>query len=175
MFTGKQGELMVRVLVCGGRTFGEFGERRNMSAAEIEARSAQVLLQRNMVRVQLYRICDEYHCWSEPDQYGNRLPIDITVIHGGAKGADRLADEWAVVNWLPIREIKADWQTHGLRAGMIRNLQMIEEEKPDVVLAFPGGRGTANMVQQALAHRIRVIEIDHQGNSHERNEQASLF
>lgn len=153
---------MVRVLVCGGRTFGEFAPeeaRLRMTHEERAADTARVHRQRNLVMVRLYQLCDEQGCWSEPDAYGNTIPIDIVIIHGGAKGADSLADQWAVVNWVRFEEFRADWNKHGKSAGMIRNLQMITEGKPDVVLAFPGGPGTRNMIKQARAHGIRVIEV----------------
>lgn len=85
--------------------------------------------------------------------------VDFTIIEGGAKGADFLARVWAVFRHLPYIEIKADWQRHGKAAGGIRNNQMLVEGKPDVVLAFPGGAGTADMVRRAKVATIRVIEI----------------
>lgn len=79
------------------------------------------------------------------------------VITGGASGADRIAEEWArpVV---PVETYKADWTKYGKAAGPIRNQQMIDEGKPDAVLAFPGGRGTADMVRRAVSAGIPVID-----------------
>ena len=54
----------------------------------------------------------------------------------------------------------ADWDTHGRGAGPIRNKQMLEEGKPDLVIAFPGGKGTANMIGQAKEAGIPVREIE---------------
>lgn len=81
------------------------------------------------------------------------------VIHGGARGADRLAAQWAVAERIPVREFPADWTAHGRAAGPIRNEQMLREGKPDLVVAFEGGRGTANMVALARAAGVRVIEV----------------
>ena len=78
------------------------------------------------------------------------------VIDGGATGADKLAAEWAWMSNKPNRCFPADWKTYGRGAGPIRNKQMLDEGKPDLVLAFPGGRGTANMVKQAQAAGVRV-------------------
>jgi hypothetical protein len=36
---------------------------------------------------------------------------------------------------------------------------MLEEGKPDLVVAFPGGTGTANMVKQARAAGVEVLEV----------------
>ena len=43
--------------------------------------------------------------------------------------------------------------------GHIRNQQMIDEGKPDLVVAFKGGTGTADMVRRAKKHNIKVIEV----------------
>ena len=52
----------------------------------------------------------------------------------------------------------ADWEKHGKAAGPKRNKRMLEW-KPDLVVAFPGGKGTANMVQQARQAGVEVIEV----------------
>lgn len=81
---------------------------------------------------------------------------DLVIIHGGANGADLLADSWATVNWVAVVEYKADWNTHGKKAGYLRNKQMLEEGKPDLVIAFPGGRGTNMMVKLAREANVAV-------------------
>lgn len=82
------------------------------------------------------------------------------VIHGNAQGADRLADIWAFRNSRLIERFPADWRTHGRAAGPIRNKRMLDEGKPDLVVAFPGGHGTANMTKQARAAGVEVIEVE---------------
>lgn len=84
----------------------------------------------------------------------------VIIISGMAKGADSLAIDWAVVNWLRWEEYPADWETHGKAAGLIRNQQMLDEGKPDLVVAFPGGRGTADMIRRAEKAGVEVIKID---------------
>jgi hypothetical protein len=81
------------------------------------------------------------------------------IIHGGAKGADRLAGWWGANHRVRVLVFEADWNSHGKAAGPIRNKQMIEEGKPDAVVAFPGGRGTANMIGQAKAAGLKVWEL----------------
>jgi hypothetical protein len=63
-------------------------------------------------------------------------PQDLVIIHGGAKGADTLADQWAITNWVKIEEYKPNWEKHGKAAGPIRNKQMLDEGKPDLVIAL---------------------------------------
>lgn len=81
------------------------------------------------------------------------------LIEGGAKGADVCAATWAWHVGVPIERFPADWTTHGKAAGPIRNQRMIDEGKPDLVVAFPGGRGTADMVRRAKAAGIKVVEV----------------
>jgi hypothetical protein len=78
------------------------------------------------------------------------------LIHGGAKGADALADEWASQNSVVRLPFYADWDMYGLGAGPMRNARMLKEGMPDLVIAFPGGRGTANMIGLAQAAGIEV-------------------
>lgn len=80
----------------------------------------------------------------------------LTIIEGGATGADRLAREFAELCYHGLVEIKADWQQHGNAAGPIRNQRMLTSGKPDLVLAFPGGRGTADMVRRAREQGFTV-------------------
>ena len=88
-----------------------------------------------------------------------------TIIEGGAKGADRQAREWALANGLDVQTFDADWHAHGRAAGPIRNARMLDEGQPDLVVAFPGGRGTANMVRQARERGITVYVFDETGYS----------
>lgn len=81
------------------------------------------------------------------------------VIHGGARGADTMAGDWARSVHLRATVFKADWDRLGNRAGPIRNQQMIDEGKPQVVAAFPGGIGTADMIRRAKAAGLLVIEF----------------
>lgn len=81
------------------------------------------------------------------------------IIEGGATGADALAAAWAKLEGVPTERFPADWKAHGRAAGPIRNQQMIDEGKPDLVVAFPGGRGTADMVRRAKKAGIPVREI----------------
>lgn len=77
------------------------------------------------------------------------------IIEGGATGADQLAREWAQRRGIPGLTFEADWSI-GKRAGPQRNQRMVDEGKPDGVVAFPGGRGTADMIRRAEAAGLKV-------------------
>ena len=85
----------------------------------------------------------------------------VTIIQGGAKGADFLAKVYAYCfGWGGINcvEYPADWNRYKGGAGPIRNQQMLDEGNPDLVVAFKGGSGTADMVRRSKKAGIRVIE-----------------
>ena len=128
----------MRVLVCGGRNYND--------------------------RPTLYATLNElYH----------KKPITC-IIEGDAKGADKLAGRWAFDMNIKCEVYTPDWNNinvpdavvkynnygpYNAKAGHNRNLRMLVEGKPDLVVAFPGGRGTANMIKQAKQHGIEVKEI----------------
>lgn len=94
---------------------------------------------------------------------------DFVLIEGGAIGADFLSKAWLSTVYKRqylednidkhLKEFPADWKTHGKAAGPIRNQQMLDEGKPDLVVAFPGGTGTADMIRRARKAGIEVKEI----------------
>lgn len=81
------------------------------------------------------------------------------LIEGGATGADRIARRWANEHRVPTDTFAAEWSLHGKAAGPIRNRTMLREGKPDVVIAFPGGAGTAHMVKIAKAAGVEVLIV----------------
>lgn len=92
-------------------------------------------------------------------EYRDRQGIDL-IITGGANGADRLAESWANHNKVALCVFPANWHFEGRKAGPIRNRRMIEFGRPDVVIAFAGGVGTINMINQAKSADIDVIDVD---------------
>lgn len=81
------------------------------------------------------------------------------IIHGAAPGADSLAESWATERMIGCDTFRADWDKHGRKAGPLRNLEMLTRGKPDLVVAFPGGAGTAHCVRTAKTLKIDVIEL----------------
>jgi len=83
----------------------------------------------------------------------------LTIIEGGAVGADTFAGEWTCMQRSSqLVTERANWEKHGRPAAPIRN-QMIDDHKPNLVVAFPGGRGTADTVLKARSAGIEVIEV----------------
>jgi hypothetical protein len=127
---------MTRVLVCGGRNFSD----------------------RELLRKTL-------------DDLKPSL-----IIEGGARGADWMAMTWAIDCAVPRMRFDAEWgdishpdariktdksgYRYDANAGPRRNQRMIDEGKPDLVLAFAGGSGTADCVRRAKRAGIEVMEIN---------------
>lgn len=89
------------------------------------------------------------------------LPEGTVIIHGAARGADYLAGIEAEGYGFKLEEYPADWRL-GRRAGPLRNQRMLDEGRPDRVIAFrmPGpSRGTDDMVRRARAAGIPVEVI----------------
>ena len=81
------------------------------------------------------------------------------LVHGDATGADTLAGGWAKHNGIKVTAVPADWKGKGKAAGYLRNKAMLEL-KPDMVVAFPGGRGTENMVRLAKGAGVNTLVIE---------------
>lgn len=126
---------MTRVLVCGGREYVD-GDR----------------------------------VWRELNSEHKQEQI-TKIIHGNAGkerggyiicGADRYADAWAIANRID-RAVYAIldnyWKEFGKIIGPIRNQIMLDREAPNKVIAFPGGRGTADMIRRAKAAGVPVREV----------------
>jgi hypothetical protein len=117
----------MRLIVCGGRDF------------------VDVPL--------LWRLLDGLNEEGEVEVVIEGASDDVT---GPYKGADYWAHQWALSRQVPTIRVYADWQKHGRAAGPIRNKAMLDEHAPDWLLAFPGGRGTSNMIKQAQNAGIHV-------------------
>jgi len=76
------------------------------------------------------------------------------IINGSASGADYLATQFAQLHGIPLALFPAPWLHHGKKAGVLRNGWMLEFGQPDHVLAYPGGRGTRDMMQRAISSGV---------------------
>lgn len=112
----------MKVLVCGGRMYGD--------------------------TVKVDQVLREIHA---------RTPI-THIIHGAAQGADSLAYQWAMQNGIQPVGCPALWSFYEKAAGPIRNAYMVAL-RPDLVVAFPGGRGTADMLSKAKEDNITCMVV----------------
>jgi hypothetical protein len=82
----------------------------------------------------------------------------LLVVHGDARGADNLAYEVCKEAGIDQVRVPASWNKYKRRAGPVRNRFMTELFDIDMVLAFPGGTGTADMMEVAESKGIPVVE-----------------
>lgn len=75
---------------------------------------------------------------------------------GDADGLDKLARQWALARRVQFFEFTAQWSNFGRAAGPMRNRAMLDEMKPTMLIAFPGGRGTADCIRAAEERGIPV-------------------
>ena len=102
--------------------------------------------------------------WTELDpilQHLAQYADDTIVIEGEARGADRLAAKSAKLLDFEVWPYPAQWEQYGRAAGLIRNQQMLDDGKPDVVVYFhhnlAESKGTGDMVRRAKRAGIPVI------------------
>lgn len=100
----------------------------------------------------------------------------LLIVTGGAAGADQLGMKWAAQNRIKFITYYPDWddlttppvflkkRQSGVRynslAGFARNQKMLDVERPDVVIAFPGGPGTADMLARTKRAEIRYVCVE---------------
>lgn len=112
--------------------------------------------------------------WRDRDAIVNRLfdlPVDSVIVHGGAQGADRIAQQEAQKLGFLIEEHRAEWGTYGKRAGLLRNTHMASLGA-DLCIAFWDGRstGTQHMIEQAKAYGIPVEINERMGHDSDPDE-----
>ena len=101
----------------------------------------------------VYGVLDEHH---------KRMGIRL-LVQGGATGADTFAKEWARSRGVScaIEKItKEDWAKYGRAAGPRRNQLMLDKYKPRMVVQFPGGRGTLDMLRKSFAAKCKVDMVN---------------
>lgn len=95
------------------------------------------------------------------------------VIEGDANGADRLGGLAATVLGIPFKSYPAQWHKFGKQAGPLRNIQMLKEGKPTLVLAFhdflENSKGTGHMVKIAREANVPVLVFKSKGRESGKN------
>jgi hypothetical protein len=100
--------------------------------------------------------------WNDRELLDEALAeYDVTlIIEGDARGADRMAGQWARDNGVELKVMPANWNRYGRSAGYRRNIEMLEQE-PDLVVALWDGqsRGTLHTIKEARKRHIETIVV----------------
>lgn len=131
------------MLVCGGRDYGKRWDD-HLSSFVVDTHAVH----------HLHKVLQ--------DILDTRVPAgsELVIVHGAAAGADSVAAAWAKSKRILAMPFPADWS--GKSGGIERNIQMLEESEPELVVAFPGGRGTAHMVGLARKTRTPLMVIEYE-------------
>lgn len=106
-----------------------------------------------------------YHLLEEKCNYylQNKIKqgLQIVIISGHARGADLLGEKFARLNGHSCEQYPADWETHGRKAGMIRNYQLANEA--EALIAFWDGQsvGTKHMIETAKSKGLKVAIVSY--------------
>ena len=80
-----------------------------------------------------------------------------SIVSGGAKGADKFAEQYAAEKNIPITVFLPDWENHGKQAGFVRNKQIVENS--DLLVAFWDGASLGTKHSIDLAKRKKIPHI----------------
>lgn len=82
-------------------------------------------------------------------RFVNLKTSKFSFVSGGARGVDRMAEQFCEENEYECKVFKANWDLYGKSAGFIRNAEIVRES--DLILAFWDGysRGTLDTIQKA--------------------------
>lgn len=82
-----------------------------------------------------------------------------TIVSGGARGADNLAEQFANDYWCELIVHPAEWEKYGKQAGFLRNIDIVKDS--DIIFAFWDGKskGTKHSIDLAnkMGKEIRII------------------
>lgn len=81
------------------------------------------------------------------------------MIHGGRSETDLLAHAWAEQQGIATEVFAADWRRQGMGAGPASQQRMLEDGHPDMLVAFPGGRGTPDLIESARARGLNILDL----------------
>lgn len=137
----------LRIIIAGGRDFDNYKILRSKSLAAITDINKQV---------------------NQTDKIKREF---VTIISGAARGADSLGEQFAKEFELTLKQMPAQWEEHGRKAGYLRNAQMADfacedKDSQGVLIAFWDGksRGTRHMIDIAIKHGMTICVFDYEGN-----------
>ena len=78
------------------------------------------------------------------------------IISGGAKGADSFGEKWAHSMGIPVEIFIPDWDTRGKRAGMLRNIDMVNISDGLLAIWDEESKGTKHVIEYAKSRGLIV-------------------
>lgn len=150
------------IAITGGRTFGDIATLQRKFPFKF--REHPLWLRREAEYQFIFRTLS-YAAVELSQHYRADAPwraADLRIVAGAASGADTAAIDWAKANMVDYKEYPAEWEKYGMDvAGLIRNQEMIDTERPNLLIAFPGRRGTEDMIRRAKKAQIEIRRMTH--------------
>ena len=127
----------------------------------LSIRHINLLQYRMIIAIVGCRHYEDYNFFCQKVDFFLSKQKDISIISGGATGADAMAERYAKERGIPFQVYEADWDSFGKSAGPKRN--MVMAKACDGCLAFmaKGSKGTKHMVAQCiiLGKKTKVVNI----------------
>lgn len=102
----------------------------------------------------------DFKDWNKFIAHTEKIGWNITsIVSGGARGVDKLGENFARAVDIPLHIMKADWEKNGKSAGYIRNGEMADYADSLVALWDGESKGTKNMIEQAMRKKLSPILI----------------
>ncbi len=111
-------------------------------------------------------------------QAAKRKHPQLILLHGGAKGSDQAAENWAKANGVPTKVIRPDYQNYPPKAApLIRNSELVQLADAVIALYGQAGRsgGTLDTASKALVANKPLIEVDATGKTKTHLPKPTLF
>lgn len=107
------------------------------------------------------RTFNDYELFKQTIKHLTQNIPNFSIVSGGAKGADQLAEKYAKENNIPIKVILPDWATHGREAGFRRNYEIINNATHLIAFQVDNSKGTQHSIDIAIQKELpmRVIHI----------------
>jgi len=131
------GKVMFTVLVCGGRDYTDADKVSNV----------------------LCDLCDKHGLWDRASSAAHRWVRKdaLRVIGGATSGADSCALQWALLNGADLKIYMPEYDKYpAYSAPAIRNVDVFENEKMDLVLVFALDSNAGDIIRLARKARIEV-------------------
>lgn len=92
------------------------------------------------------------------DKFANpeNASLKIEIVSGGATGADNLGERFAKERNDKLKIFTADWNTHGKKAGYLRNRQMAEYATHCICFWDGKSKGTKMMIELARQNGLHT-------------------
>lgn len=84
---------------------------------------------------------------------------DLEIVSGTARGADKIGEQIAKNNNIPVKRFPADWDKHGKSAGVLRNREMAQYGTHLILIWDGVSKGSKSMLEEARKRGLHIRNI----------------